>query len=106
VGVLDWLNPVSKALDIVDQSVTDKDKREAIRAELEKVAQQVYMRELGTKTIPWVDAVHKMGRQIIAVLNLAAVTYLASRGVDIDPAMIAGLSGPSAVYAWVKGKGR
>lgn len=106
MSLLDWLNPINKAADIVSEVVEDKDKRNELQAELEKLRQQVYITELNTRTIPWVDALHKMGRQILALLNIAVPAVLLWFNPDINPAALAAMAGPSGIYAYVKGRGR
>jgi hypothetical protein len=53
--------------DIIKEAVTDKDKQNEIIGNLEELKRQfeqaLYLKELDTKTVPWVDALHKMGRQ-------------------------------------------
>ncbi len=57
------------------------------------------------KTIPWVDALHKMGRQIINVLTLAIVFVLLMAGKEITPTVAAVLTGGNIAYQLIKGKG-
>lgn len=57
------------------------------------------------KTIPWVDALHKMGRQIINVLTLVIVFVLLMSNKEITPTVAAVLSGGNIAYQLIKGKG-
>lgn len=98
-----WLGSkvAEKGLDIIDQFVTDKDKAAELKA-------QFYLQELKTPTLPWVDAIHKMGRQILALIQIIVYIYLAHKyGIEaISPEVVAGISGAASIYTLVKGKGR
>lgn len=93
-------------INLVREIVPDKDKQDQLIGNIEMLRQQAYMVELQTKTVPWVDAVHKMGRQFLAVGNIVAVVYLAKEGVDIDMNLLALLGGPNIAYQLIKGKGK
>jgi len=92
--------------DIIKQVVVDKDKQNEIIGNLERIKNEVYIQELQTKTIPWVDAVHKMGRQILNFVNIAAVVVLIYLDVEIDQNIALLLGGPNLAYQIIKGKGR
>lgn len=120
MSVFDWFKPLDKAMDVVDKAVLDKDAAAAIKGELQMaelklraLAEQTYVAELQRVTIPWVDALHKMGRQILSLLNLiipsATVIILAFMDVPLTEKhmIVLGLgNGASIVYNGVKGKGR
>lgn len=101
-----WSKTVDKAIDVVDQLVTDKDQANALKHDLERLKQEVYITELNTKTVPWVDALHKMGRQILSVLQIIVPAVLLYLKPDIDPLAIIGMAGPAGVYNYVKGVGK
>lgn len=109
MGILSFIPIVGKLIDgtrdIVDQVVVDKDKRNEIFGNLEQLRQQVYMAELATKTIPWVDGLHKMGRQILNVLTIIAVVVLLLLGIEITPTIALILGGGNVSYQLIKGKG-
>lgn len=90
---------VSKGLDIIDQLVVDKDAANEMKAAF-------YLTELNTKTIPIVDALHKMGRQLLAVGQMGFYMWCLHKGYDIDWELVAGVSGATGLYTAVKGKGR
>lgn len=101
-----WIPIVGRLFDVIDQAVVDKDKAAELRAGLEEMANQVYLAELSTPTVPWVDALHKMGRQIISIATLALGFYCVHTGAD--PAALMALAGgalPGAAYNVVKGRG-
>ena len=106
MSLTDWINPISKAEDIISEAVEDKDKLNAINGHLEELKQQVYLAELNTQTIPWVDAIHKMGRQIMSFCTLIAGVYLLKTNPDIDPLTLAAIVSPAGIYNYIKGKGR
>lgn len=91
-------SPVNKGLDIVDQLVTDTDKANEIKAAF-------YLAELQTKTIPVVDAFHKIGRQLLAIGQMVFYAWALKAGYAITPELVAGVTGTAAAYTLVKGKG-
>lgn len=106
MSLADWINPINKVTEVVSEAVEDKDKRNAINAHLEELKQQIYLAELNTKTVPWVDALHKMGRQIMSLATLIAGVYLLKTNPDIDPLTLAAIISPAGIYNYIKGKGR
>jgi hypothetical protein len=103
---LAWLNPFNKVADIIDKAVVDKDQKIALTNALEQLKEQVYMKELDTKTVPWVDAVHKMGRQIISLVNIIAGVAIMYMNPEVDPLSLAAVLGAGGIYNAVKGKGK
>lgn len=97
---------LDKTHDIIDQVVEDKDKKNKIFENLSTIGQQVYVKELETKTIPWVDGLHKMGRQILNLATIIAVVILLLLNVEITPTIVLILGGPNVAYQVVKGKGK
>ena len=114
MGFLDWIpiigNLVNKGVDLADQAIEDKDKANELKAVLlqlqEKAKESIYVAELNTKTIPWIDGVHKMGRQILNLLTICAVVVLLLSEQHITPEVALILGGPNAIYQFVKGKGK
>lgn len=106
MALSDWINPFNRVTDIIKEAVTDKDKLNQLNFELENLKQQVYVAELNTKTIPWIDGLHKMGRQILSLLSIAAGFFLAYKGIDIDFETAALIGGPGSAYILSKGKGK
>lgn len=105
MGWLDYINPFNKVADIIDQAVTDKDKANEIRANLMSLAEETYHKELATQTVPWVDALHKMGRQITGYLGYALGFYIVytSEG-SADPLAVMAAVSPGGIYAYMKNK--
>lgn len=66
---------------------------------------EVYVEELKTKTVPWVDAAHKMGRQLLNVFNIVAVIILMLNGQTITPEVAILLGGPNIAYQLIKKAG-
>jgi len=92
--------------DIIKEVVVDKDKQNELIGNLNKIKQTVYMTELQTKTIPWVDALHKMGRQILNFCNILAVVIFILCDITIDQNVALLLGGPNIAYQLIKGKGK
>lgn len=75
--------------------------------ELKQLNQEtIVLEELKQKTIPWVDALHKMGRQIMnyAVVVYCIVSALAHHTITQEEVILIG--GPNIAYQLIKGKGK
>jgi len=106
---LSALNPfrgqINKALELADQAVTDKDALHELKFSLRELRENTYQLELQTKTVPWVDGLHKMGRQILSLVSIVAVVVLKLCDYDLSMEEIAALAGPATMYNYVKGQG-
>ena len=95
--------------DIIKEVVVDKDAQNKILESLDtlrmQVDKEIYIKELDTKTIPSIDALHKMGRQLLNFVTIIAVVVLSLCHVTITPEMALIMGGGNVVYQWVKGKG-
>lgn len=96
--------------DIVKEVVVDKDQQNKILENLEAVKlameKELYLKELETKTIPWVDALHKMGRQILNIIVVIVVAILMLTGKVITPEVALLLGGGNVAYQIIKGTGK
>ncbi len=96
--------------DIIKEVVVDKDKQNAILEKLEfakqNIEQELHAAELKTKTIPWVDALHKMGRQILNLITIISVVAINIWGSGFSPEEILAITGGNVAYQIIKGKGR
>ena len=109
MGIFQKLNPaeiVKDAFSLIDQAVVDKDAKLKLTFAVMELQQQMRLAELATTTVPWVDAVHKLGRQIISVVSIAAVVVLKLNGYEISMEELLALSGAGVAYNIVKGKGK
>lgn len=110
MGLFSFIPFIGKQMDniynIVDQKVEDKDLKNQILANMDQMAKQVYIAELGTKTVPWMDGVHKLGRQILNLVTICAVVGLLLAGKTVTPEVALILGGPNAIYQFVKGRGK
>jgi len=103
MSFLDFINPFNKVADLVSEAVEDKDKANAINSELMQAAEATYNNELATKTVPWVDALHKMGRQITGYLGYGLAFYMTYKG-GVDPMAVMAAVAPGGIYAAMKNK--
>ena len=103
---LSFLSAFSKTTDIIKEAVTDKDKQNEILGHMDAMRQEAYLVELATTTVPWVDALHKMGRQILTVFSMVMPLIALKIAPDVDPMIILGMVAPNGVYNYVKGKGK
>ena len=102
MSLLDFINPFNKVMDLADQAIEDKDKVNEIKKALSLAAEKTWIAELNTKTVPWVDALHKMGRQITSYLGYGLAFYMVKEGYDPIAAMAA--VAPGGIYAAFKNK--
>jgi len=95
--------------DIIKEVVLDKDAQNKILENLvslkEQIAKEIYLKELETKTVPWVDGLHKMSRIILSFSCISATVLLMVLGHEITPTVAIILGGPTAAYTIIKGKG-
>ena len=98
------------AMDVAKEAVTDKDKQIKLIGSLERLKQgvdkELYVLELQTQTIPWVDALHKMGRQIANIVTIIVVGALLLLGKEITPTVALILGGGNVAYQVIKGAGK
>ena len=104
------LGIIDKGMDIAKEAVTDKDKQNELISNLVEIKLKLehgesYLAELNTKTIPWVDGVHKMGRQILNLATLMVVAVLMLCGKTITPEVALLLGGGNVAYQLIKGAG-
>lgn len=111
---LEWLGTITGIFkdtgDIVKQAVTDKDMQNQILGNLKTIemtiSKDVYLAALSTKTVPWVDALHKMSRPLLNAITIIAVVALSLCGKTITPELALILGGPNLAYQLIKGKGK
>ena len=100
----------SDTTDIIKEVVVDKDKQNAILENLEVIKltmdKEIYIKELETKTIPWVDAAHKSFRSILNLIVVIATVTLMLCSKTITPEVALLLGGGNVAYQIIKGKGR
>jgi len=100
----------SDTTDIIKEVVVDKDKQNAILENLEAIKlamdKEIYIKELEVKTIPWVDALHKMGRQILNLLVVIATVVLMLCSKTITPEVALLLGGGNVAYQLIKKAGK
>ena len=101
---MSWFGLFDKTADLISEAIVDTDKLNAIKGNLLKLKQEVYQKELDTKTIPWVDALHKMGRQITGYVGYGLAFYMVHEGFDAMAVMAA--VSPGGLYAVFKNKGK
>jgi hypothetical protein len=93
--------------DIIKEAVTDKDKQNEIIGNLEELKRQfeqaLYLKELDTKTVPWVDALHKMGRQLLNYFTIAYCLVALFMGHEISQNELLLLGSPNVAYQLIKG---
>ena len=96
--------------ELISEAIIDEDKSNAIISSLDNLQQtiekELYLKELDTKTIPWVDALHKMGRQLTNYLTLIVVGIALAYGHVFTQWDVLLLTGGNMAYQVIKGKGK
>jgi len=96
-----------KAIELAKEHVVDKDKQNELIAHLEEIKTGAsYIEELRTKTVPWIDGLHKMGRQIINLIVILAWLISLWIGHDLTQWDVFILGGGNVAYQLIKGKGK
>ena len=103
MSFLNFINPFNKIADLASEFIEDKDKANELKAKITELGEHVYMTELQTKTVPWVDALHKMGRQISTYLSYGLCGYMIHSGIT-DPLALGACFAPGGLYAAFKNK--
>lgn len=102
-------NTVSRALDIALEKTEDVDKRNALVIQFVTIKEETRRAELARVTIPWVDAAHKMGRQIFWLASMVAVVVLIATGhsqeIMDNAQLLMSISGGGGLYTLLKGRG-
>lgn len=93
---------VGKAADIASEYIEDADKKNELIAELVRSYQQ----SASTTTVPWADAVHKLGRQGMQFLLIGFYIYAWRIGQPVPIEDMALLAAGPGLYTLLKGKGR
>ena len=98
---------VDKGIDLAKEAVVDKDKQNELIAHLEEIRTSiVYLEELKTKTVPWIDGLHKMGRQILNLIVITAWLISMWCGHELTQWDVFILGGGNVAYQLIKGKGK
>ena len=105
MSFLDYINPFNKVADLISEVVEDKDKANEIKRALMTAAEDTYRKELDTKTVPWVDALHKMSRPIGTWIGYGLCGYMIHQGVT-DPISLGAAIAPGGIYNYIKGRGK
>ena len=95
----------SDAKDLASEAIEDPDLRNKLNAKIDEVQQAVYVAELQTKTIPWVDALHKLSRPIISLTTVIVAGVVVTLNPDIDIVKLLSGGGVGMAYTLIKGKG-
>jgi len=106
MGMFSWLGIGEKAIDIVDQAVINTDAVISLSQAGNDKALKAYLAAVQVKTVPWVDALHKMGRQIQVYLIISLAFYCAYADKDLPQIAWLVSGGAAGAYTLIKGKGK
>ncbi len=108
---LQWIGNLfslaDKVADIAKEVVTDKDKQNELIAHLDEMKSvTTYLAELQTETIPWIDGLHKMGRQILNLCVLIVWLIGMIKGHTFTQYDLLIIGGGNVAYQLIKGGGK
>ena len=105
--MFDFTKPLAELFGLVRELVPDGDKRAELETRLKELEINLRVAELNTKTVPWVDALHKMSRSIQVVATLAVVVGLSVYdGQPLPWETILTIIGLPGAYIAAKGRGQ
>lgn len=99
-----------RLVELALERTEDVDKRHALVLDYFRMKEETRRAELARVTVPWVDALHKMGRQLYWAGATAGVLVLIGMGRGAELAqhaelLLAALGG-GGLYTALKGKGQ
>ena len=98
----------SKALDLASEKLLDQDKLNDLITRVIEAQLQLDIAKAQTKTIPWVDALHKMFRPMYWLLFTIAIFIFAYLEIPLEAYekyfLLA--SGGGGLYTLMKGRGK
>lgn len=100
----------SKIVEVALEKTEDVDKRNALALEFFKQREETRRAELTRVTVPWVDAIHKMGRQVFWLTMGAGALVLIGMGKGAElqqhAELLLAVLGGGGLYTVMKGRGR
>lgn len=97
---------VKSAIDLAGQYIEDKDERNKMITRLVEMQAQEEIARLNAKTIPWVDAVHKMMRPFLWLAVIGVWGYCKANAIAVDLDELTLMAAGPGVYTILKGRGR
>ena len=103
-------NTVDKLLNLALEKTEDVDKRNALVIEFYRMKEETKRAELARVTVPWVDAVHKMGRQMFILVSTIGLFVMLGMGKGAELAQysefVFTVLGVGGGYVALKGRGQ
>lgn len=100
----------SKIVEVALEKTEDVDKRNALALEFFKQREETRRAELTRVTVPWVDAIHKMGRQLFwLAMGVGALVLIGmGKGAELQQhaELLFAVLGGGGLYTVMKGRGR
>ena len=90
---------VGKLIDVAKEKVMDVDKRN-------EIVRDILVAEAGKQTIPLLDGIHKLGRQILIGSVIYFHMYCKLHDIVLTLEEMAFMYAAVGVYTFLKGKGR
>lgn len=99
-----------KIVEAALEKTEDVDKRNALVMQFLQMREETRRAEVARVTVPWVDALHKMGRQIFWLSMGAGVLVLIGMGKGPElkehAELLIAVLGGGGLYTVIKGRGR
>ncbi len=88
------------------QKIALENRKVALQELRQQMGTEEWVEELRTKTIPWVDALHKMGRLISnwIIVAYAIISILTKHVITQEEVFLLGVG--NGIYQFIKGKGQ
>lgn len=100
----------SKIVEVALEKTEDVDKRNALVMQFLQMREETRRAEVARVTVPWVDALHKMGRQIFWLAMGAGIVVLIAMGKGAElqqhAELLLAVLGGGGLYTAIKGRGR
>lgn len=100
----------SKVIEVALEKTEDVDKRNALVMQFLQMREETRRAEVSRVTVPWVDALHKMGRQLFWLLmGVGAMVLIAiGKGAELQQhaELLFAVLGGGGLYTAIKGRGR
>lgn len=102
IGSLFSSRTVEGVIDLAKEKIEDVDKSNNLIVDILKIEAQ----RDAVSTIPIVDGIHKMGRQLLWYAVIGFYVYAKTHGIPVDLDELALLCSGPGLYTLLKGRGR
>lgn len=97
---------VEHAASVAKEYIEDPDVRNQVIQKIIEADTQLKIERTKATTIPWVDALHKMSRVILAAMLMSVYLVLKLLGIDVELTELVTVAAPAGLYTVMKGRGK